>query len=872
MEFPDSVRGFWGKSDRNDPSRTHPLLAHSADVSAVVEALLGLPVYRRIFKAICGVELDNTTSARFSVFAGLHDVGKTTAGFQAKNRGGSRTHGHIMPMGALCDEGFRKNFLEIFPWLSEWGESASDFLTCTFGHHGSFPSTIDEACGSDVIAAQRVKLWKEKLPSGLSPLDGLKSLADHFEIWLPDAFIKSAPALPEMEPVQHLFTGLLIMADWIGSDEQFFPYTDPDESLESYFDKARERAAKSLRIMRLNVERQRSQAVFPQTFYEQFQYEPLPAQAVIENLKLDSGGSLVILEAETGSGKTECALRHFLRLFEAGMVDSLYFANPLRFAATQLQKRVARNMETVFGEGEMPTVLAVPGYLVVDDREGMRLPGFSVLWPDDCDARRNWAAEHPKRYMCAPCAVGTIDQALLSVLKAPHSHLRAAALARSLLVIDEVHASDHFMARIIESLVELFAICGGHVLMMSATLGGVARERFLHIFRTKKAIGRFPIPEEEDCITTPYPLISSTVSGPAVPASAGREKKVEIELLPILTLPEKVASAAIQAAEAGACVLVLRNSVAPAIETLKELEKHSMNNKGLIFSVEGSLTLHHARFAPVDRSRLDQEIEHIFGKKGKGRRPCVIVATQTLEQSLDVDFDLLITDLCPSDVLLQRIGRLFRHERARPPSFQSPRCIVLVPEGGKEWLPKRGASRHQFGEERAYEDERSVAATWELLEERIAADGILRIPDMNRLFVEKSTHPSILSSLAKRLGPEWEEVTVKVAGGRGAKRQLAAHDIITWTKGYSADSVASADDQKIATRLGINDARVFFLNPLPGPFSLSVDRMTIPGWMLQGKDLSELDEGVEACPIEGGFGFTVCGEDFIYSRYGLEGS
>ena len=101
MGLSDPIRGFWGKSDRNDPSRTHPLLVHSADVAAVMEALLALPIYRRVFKATCGAELDSTTSARFAVLAGLHDMGKTTAGFQAKNIRKSRTQGHILPMGAF---------------------------------------------------------------------------------------------------------------------------------------------------------------------------------------------------------------------------------------------------------------------------------------------------------------------------------------------------------------------------------------------------------------------------------------------------------------------------------------------------------------------------------------------------------------------------------------------------------------------------------------------------------------------------------------------------------------------------------------------------------------------------------------------------
>lgn len=872
MDSKELVFEFWGKSDRNTPTRTHPLLAHSADVAAVMEALLNLPVYQKIFATTAGRKLDEATAGRFSVCAGLHDVGKTTTGFQAKNKSRIHTNGHIRPMGALCDSGFHKKFFQIFPWLIQWGDTVFDFLTCMCGHHGSFPMVIEEAANNHSIANQCANLWSTNLPSGLSPFDGLASLAEHLQIWFPQAFHAEAPALPEFRPVQHLFTGLLMMADWIGSDEKFFPYASSNFNPTDYIQHARERASDALQTMRLDTSRIRSSVRFPTTFYEQFQMNPLPTQNLFEMIPLSPGGSLVIVEAETGSGKTECALRHFIRLFKASAVDSLYFANPLRFAATQLQKRVSFQMGKIFGEREMPTVLAVPGYVVVDDREGIRLPEYSVQWPDDEDPRRNWAAEHPKRYLCAPCAVGTIDQVLLSVLKAPHSHLRAAALCRSLLVIDEVHASDSFMTRITESLVELFALCGGHILLMSATLGGAIRERYLRIFTTKKqSIHALP-PDLNSCVNTPYPLISTTTSpGRLIPSSGGKTKSVSITLHPFMTSPEAFVSLALDSARQGACVLVLRNSVSAAVKTLKTLENQCGNTpQSLLFSVNGVPTLHHARFAPNDRRLLDIEVEAFFGKEGKKRRPSIIVTTQTLEQSLDVDFDLLITDLSPADVLLQRIGRLFRHDRPRPLAFQNPHCYILLPGNDKNWLLSPEARRYQFGRERAYEDIRSIAATWMLLEKIVSEDSVLHIPPMNRLFVEHATHPEALSKLAKSLGPEWEQVTVNIMGTKGAKRQQATYDIISWKNEYSAGNVSAVDDHAVVTRLGLNDAVVNFASPLPGPFGVPVDKITIPGWMLLGKDLSELDSSIVAESIEGGIIFSACGGIFRYDRYGLE--
>lgn len=872
-----AISAFWGKSDRAIPSRTHPLLAHSADVAAVMEKLLQLPIYRKVYSALSGRNLDRCTLARFAICAGLHDAGKNTAGFQAKNhnKAESRTHGHIYPMGALCDPSFLKEFLDIFPWLEEWGESIYDYLVCIFAHHGSFPKIIREAGLNPALAKQCSDLWRPRLPSGFSSFDGLKILAQYFPLWFPDAFSKGAPLLPGKFVLQHFFSGLLMLADWIGSDESFFPYVSSDSFPDDYMETARSRASEALAIMRLDTSVIRSNVSFPHSFHEQFQLQPLPAQQAMDVLPIpDAGrGSLTIIEAETGSGKTECALRFFVRLFETGHVDSLYFANPLRFAATQLQKRVTRHFSSLFGEDSMPTVLAVPGYLTVDERQGIRLPGFSVLWPDDGkDARRNWAAEYPKRYLCAPCAVGTIDQALLSVLKTPHAHLRAVSLCRSLLVIDEVHASDAFMTRITESLIALFAHCGGHVLMMSATLGGAVRKRYLDTFASKK-VGSHSVPTLGSCVNAPYPLISSTVQTGETPLTSMRTKEVALSMLPLMTSPDAVASYALDAAKCGACVLVLRNSVSLAIETLRELEKVSTGKEDLLFTVCGAIAPHHARFAPIDRQLLDEGVEQMFGKSGTRRAPCVIVTTQTLEQSLDVDFDLLITDLCPADVLLQRIGRLFRHDRGRPQAFSSPKCCILVPDSlEKNWLLTKEAQRCQFGQERAYEDIRSVAATWFLMESILRNDhGILAIPERNRWFVENATHPEALGGLAERLSPSWTEVTVKVTGTKGAKRTQAAYDTLDWEKEFE-ESDCTLDDRAVTTRLGLKDAVVHFAPALLGPFGCVIDRMSIPGWMVQGEDFSELDEPIRAEPMDGGFTFSIFGKSFRYGRYGLERS
>lgn len=866
LSIPNLVSGFWGKSDRKDPARTHPLLAHSADVAAVLEALLRLPSYKRIFEEFMQRDLDAALIARLCVLGALHDIGKTTAGFQAKNRQGEKTNGHIEPLGAIRDSKFQKDFLEIFPFLKEWGDTCGDYLLCVFGHHGRYPQILDEA-EDEKKARQCANMWEAKLPSGLSSLDGLREISSHIKQWFPLAFNQDVSSLPESPIAQHLFAGLLMMADWIGSDERFFPFAASSDSPESFMPHARTQATIALQTIGVDVEPIRTQFNLPESFTDQFRFSPRPIQSVTDTIETSRNGSIVIIEAETGSGKTECAVRHFTRLFAEGLVDSMYFANPLRFAATQLQKRVSAYFAGSFGPGVFPTVLAVPGYLSVDDIEGIRLSDTEVLWPDENDPRKNWASEHPKRFLCAPCAVGTIDQALLATLRVSHAHLRAAALSRSLLVIDEVHASDHFMTRLTESLVALFAECGGHILMMSATLGGAVRDRYMNIFKTRKAGCGNVIPSLDQCLATPYPLVSTL--GPAISVQSEVRKNVRIELVRSISAPADVAFRAIEAAKRGACVLVLRNSVRSAVETQIELEKLCNGDNSLLFSVNDMSAPHHARYAPDDRRLLDKKVEAVFGKAGTERHPCVLVATQTLEQSLDVDFDFLITDLCPADVLLQRIGRLFRHERIRPEAFPEPQCCILISDGGYEWLLTKEAKLHQFGDERAYEDQRIIAATWALLNGIAQGEGIIEIPAMNRAFVEKSTHPDALNSLACSLGPEWELLTQRVTGRKYAKKSVAALETIEWNKSYSAESVGIADEGKIVTRLGLDDRVVAFSEKPVGPFLYPVEKMVIPGWMVRGPGVVEPEVIEHVTKSDDGFDFEAFGKSFRYGRYGL---
>jgi CRISPR-associated endonuclease/helicase Cas3 len=212
-------------------------------------------------------------------------------------------------------------------------------------------------------------------------------------------------------------------------------------------------------------------------------------------------------------------------------------------------------------------------------------------------------------------------------------------------------------------------------------------------------------------------------------------------------------------------VLVIRNTVNGALELQEEIEKMAGDKAEHLFTCNGVPTLHHSRFAREDRGSLDKVLEERFGRSPRLPGGCVVVATQTVQQSLDLDADFLISDLCPMDVLLQRIGRLHRHKRDannRPPAYAKPCAVVLVPEERDMTglICNRGEAQGPHGLGTVYRDMRILEATWKLLEEHSLFD----IPSMNRKLVESAMHSTVLSEVVKEKGEAWERHRNKIWG------------------------------------------------------------------------------------------------------------
>ena len=780
----------WGKSAPD--GSWHSVIGHSLDVAVVARRLMGQPVLRARLSAAFGCPLAEAQLDRLAVLTGIHDGGKCLAGFQAK-----LTHrltigqGHVAEfLAALKASQLVKDAVGI-DRLAKWFHDPEAALMVAICHHGEPASfqRIGQRLGevSSQIAATIY---------GHDPVAEIRRLAEASLTAFPRACDK-APSLGFPPLAQHLLAGIVMTADWMASDPARFPYLNGGEQL---------RVGLADRVLQATGWSDWSSGASAAALLGGRM--PQPAQSAIQEISHEE--RLVVIEAPTGTGKTEAALIHAVRLVDRGLVDGLYFAVPSRSAATELHERIARTMATIHPAIAGKVVRAVPGIIDTDPAQDIH---------DETD--RSWAVKAPKAVFAAPVAVGTIDQAMLSILRVRHSWLRAACLSRQLLVIDEVHASDPYMAEIVGTLVDRHLGLGGHVLAMSATLGETALARLQR--RERRPI--------DEAVGIPYPAIRT---GSVLPVGVSAARRVKIALFGL----EECLAAAVTAARAGQCTLLIRSTVADAIETWRRLSEAGVETM-----------LHHSRYALHDRNILDRRLMGVLGPGGN-RGGLVAVTTQTAEQSLDLDADLLITDACPADVLLQRLGRLHRHREGTRPV-----ALMIDPGRLAAYLAPDGSvrGRQQQGWAWVYDNLLSVgqAIDW------IARYGSITVPDDSRELVERSTHADYLRGEAERLGGQWMRLWERLYSDESRQKQLAAAGLVDWHRDY-ADAVVN---ERVVTRLG--DGTIDIEVNLSSPFDgAAISRMPVPIRWLKG-----IPTGAQV--VSEGNEILIGSEQLFYNQAGL---
>jgi CRISPR-associated endonuclease/helicase Cas3 len=745
------------------------LIGHSLDVAYAARAMLRQGAGRDRLSAAAGMPLTDIHIDRLAVLVGLHDFGKATRGFQDRIRGRSRGSGHVAEAlaviggtGKIPDAVRAALRVDL---LNSWCKNPWAAIYAIICHHGE---PVGEArvaqCGAGISAQ-----WTAS--AGDDPVAEVAALMDAMLAAFPDAMNDAGP-FPDTTRFQHVLAGLVMTADWMGSDAHWYPVAGPDD---------RPQAADAL-LADTRWSGWHTGAAPEAVLGSRM---PRAAQEVVLTLPLTQ--HLVVLEAPTGTGKTEASVMWASRLVAARLVDGLYFAVPTRSAATEIHGRIASMMSRVHPLLNARTVRAIPGMLDTDH----------ATQRFDEPSEPTWAIGSTRRVMGAPVAVGTIDQGMLSQMKVRHGHLRAWCLARHLLVIDELHASDPYMSEIVSRLVDEHLRLGGYALLMSATLGETMRARLE---------GRRRL----DCgsaISRHYPLVSAGATAVLVPVPEMSRRLVDIVIEDHATCTARV----LATVGCGQPVLWIRSTVADAIADHRA------------FAAAGIPTLlHHSRYADDDRQHLDREVLAALGPGGQ-RKGIVVVSTQTCEQSLDIDADLLVTDVVPADVLLQRIGRLHRHRTGTCPT-----AVLLEPGPWDARVTENGEAQGAPGQGWAWVyNPLAVRETVEWLRPR----GRIVVPDDVRALVETATHADHLEMRARAYGARWLSLWSRLYGRATAERQQALAGLVDRSLGYEQALV----DGRLQTRLGDGSIDVDVQGRLISPFTdLGIERLGIRATWLRG--------------------------------------
>lgn len=778
-----SFSAFWGKArpSASDVVRSHPLWAHGLDVAAVGLALAELRPPALVHAAQrLGWPVDIFVTIWAHLLA-LHDIGKFAPQFQMKVPDlypkeilgepialQSLDPGHPTAGFALLATCFNQPPLERQrPAFQRWERyEAAMLLAPILGHHGQ---PADE--GSTP--------WRHLFspPAASAALD----------YW--DLIARLLPA-PEDVPVpvdeallsaSWSIAGLTALADWIGSNKTWFPYVEAEMEIEAYWLSSRERARAAVRYTGLH--RARSAAVSSFSALTGLAHTPTDAQSWAEKIAVPDGPVLAIIEDVTGGGKTEAALMLAHRLIAEGRAHGLFLALPTMATANAMFDRVKEIAPRFFDREQGFTLSLAHGAAHLHPEYGARetLPTADTdpraATDDSARIASEWLMSENRKALLADVGIGTIDQALLAVLPTRFQCVRLAGLAGKVLIVDEAHAFDAYVARELDTLIAFHTAQGGSTIVLSATLPGGVKERLLKTWRSAVQ-APWQIPG-----FTSYPAVtfasrtSASVTSLAARADLVRNLRLT-RVADVSTAIDRIVSAS----RRGAAVVWVRNTVDDAIAAVRKLREAGVETE-----------LFHARFAMGDRLRIEEAARSRFGKGStpEQREGRVLVATQVIEQSLDVDFDLVVSDLAPFDLLLQRAGRLWRHTHRHRP-IDGPELIVISPDPdgvvASDWI-----SAVLPGTAVVYGDH---AILWRSARV-IAMQPAFRVPDDVRAAIE-----AVYSEDEEDIPAALTRSHDKARGEDSAARAFADYNLLDCEAGYRAGTQGWGNESIVSTRLG----------------------------------------------------------------------
>jgi len=712
----------WAKT-REDGSPGINVCDHCLNVGCVAEAILSLlPHPLQDFLAPSGATL-----------AALHDVGKVSPGFQVKSESWLKQH-------SLLDQALREG----------WSARESDH------------AKISQFTVQRLLGTAQLYRWAAAVGAHHGRIKGERVEVD--EAWeqerfrLAQALIAEFGVLPNHPPreaVVWLAAGLITVADWIGSDEKHFPQDSPWDMAQR-----RQRARATLETIQWRPVHARQLNGFADLFPE----TPLPNSLQIATMDVVREPGVYIIEGPMGYGKTEAALAASYQLIASGAATGLYFALPTQVTSNRIHLRVQPFVDRICTSSAPVRLAHSASWLV--ETEPIKLRPAN---PDDREAQehvqagRSWFASS-KRALLTLFGVGTIDQALLGVVAAKHFFVRQFGLAGKVVILDEVHTYDLYTGTLLTILVKRLRELHCTIIVLSATLTERRRRELLEL---------------PDSLTfhTAYPMVSGTAASLIERECEPPPSKI-VQIRTVSgTLPVKEA---LERAGRGECLLWSRNTVDEAQETYRVLRNANSANGP-------RLALLHSRFPFSRREELETYWMERLGRDSALRPTgCVLVSTQVAEQSVDIDADLLITDLAPTDMLLQRLGRLWRHDRSsRPCSL--PEVWIQIPDSDDAFLAAATAKELR----RALGKSARVYAPYVLLRslEQWRGRTTIALPgDIRRILESTYADPSANEPAA------WQELREALEKQKEKMAQLALNATAIWS------NPALPDEEGIQTR------------------------------------------------------------------------
>jgi CRISPR-associated endonuclease/helicase Cas3 len=690
----ERVLRCWGKTG-NSTDQYHPAVFHMLDVGNVARELLGehaSPRWRRVLAHALNADADALASW-LPWFVAMHDIGKISAAFQGLNEDQKKRmqaegfsfgrwhwnqdlHHTAISQVFVADELLQVDGVALPGVLKRVCREMAQ------AHHGQFASPEVLRQARSRLKADEPGEWSALRLAAAQMLQPLLLRQIPFELRMP----------PNISTAIMALTGFTILCDWLGSDGFAFP-PRPYIDLKSYAEESEKRARDQVKTAGFSQPSTSLAGVhFSALFQDLKQARPL--QRSIDEIpdEILAEPCLAIIEAPTGEGKTEAALALAHRIAQANGADDLYYALPTMATSNQMFRRVEEHLHRRLRIDAKAKLVHGQAYLVEDD-----LHIDPLRNADNDRAPYDWFAPK-KRALLAPFGVGTIDQAELAALNVRHTALRMIGLAGKVLIVDEVHAYDTYMTTVIERLLNWLAAMDTSVILLSATL---PQSRRLNLAR---AYGVEIGPSED--APTAYPslwVMSRAGAHHASPPAEQGQRQLELNTLSLGSDCQAQARWLMEKVIEGGSACWIVNTVERAQGIFRALNEMA--------PADMDLMLLHSRFPLDERQRLEEKLAQRYGPRGQRPARGIVVGTQVLEQSLDLDFDLMVSDLAPVDLILQRAGRLHRHTRERPTAHSTPRLWISPELDGTGRLALNRADKAVY-------DEFLLWQTWSVLNGR----------------------------------------------------------------------------------------------------------------------------------------------------------